>query len=124
MTINPPTTTTPIGELGPKGVDRPASVEPRRTRAAAPPSEVARDGADEPVAAVAAEKEAESRAAAVLEFPLQELSIRRDPEIDRVVVLVRDAQTGEVVRQIPSEEWVRVLKRLHGVKGLFVDQKG
>jgi len=79
MTINPPTTTTPIGELGPKGVDRPASGEPRRTRAAAPPSEVARDDADEPVAAVAAEKEAESRAAAVLEFPLQELSIRRDP---------------------------------------------
>jgi hypothetical protein len=124
MTINPRQTTTPIGELGPREVDRAASGEPRRNRAAAPPSEIARDVAEKRVDAAVAESEAASRAVAVPEFPLQELSIRRDTEIDRVVVQVRDSQTGEVVRQIPSEEWVRHLKRLRGAKGLFVDQKG
>jgi len=54
----------------------------------------------------------------------RQLSIRKDPELDRVVVQVIDGETGDVVRQIPSEEWMRHLKRLKGAKGLFVDQKG
>jgi len=57
-------------------------------------------------------------------FPLQELSIRREDEIGKVVVQVIDSETGEVVRQIPSEEWVRVLKRLERAKGVLVDEAG
>jgi hypothetical protein len=79
--------------------------------------EVRPDGAGEHAAA-------EQRRAVIPEFPLQHLAIRKDPEIDRVVVQVLDAATGDVVRQIPSEEWVRHLKRLRGAKGLFVDRKG
>jgi flagellar protein FlaG len=57
-------------------------------------------------------------------FPLQELSIRREDEIGKVVVQVIDSETREVVRQIPPEEWVRVLKRLTGAKGVLVDEAG
>ena len=122
MTINPQQTTLLVGELGTKRVDRPVASEPRRTGAVTPPSAAAKDAA-----AMADEKAApqtEPPPVAAPGFPLQELSIRKDPEIDRVIVQVLDAKTHEVVRQIPSEEWVRVLKRLRGAKGLFVDRKG
>jgi flagellar protein FlaG len=122
MTIYPHQTTTPVGELGTRRVDRPVIEEPRRPRAAAPTSET-RSGselpAEEEVARAAAQE-----AGAAAEFTVQQLAIRKDPEIDRVVVQVLDAATGEVVRQIPSEEWVSHLRRLRGAKGLFVDQKG
>lgn len=123
MTIYPHQTTTPVGELGTRRADRPVIEEPRRSRAAVPTSDAARAGEQ-----LATEEEA-SRAitrerATIPEFPMQQLSIRKDPEIDRVVVQVLDAATGAVVRQIPSEEWVRHLKRLRGAKGLFVDQRG
>jgi len=122
MTINPHQTTTPVGELGTRRVDRPVIEEPRRPRAAAPTSEAQASTqlpAEEEVARAALQEQS-----AVAEFPLQQLAIRKDPEIDRVVVQVLDSTTGEVVRQIPSEEWVSHLKRLRGAKGLFVDQKG
>jgi flagellar protein FlaG len=123
MTINPQQNAVLVGELGTRRVDRPVAPESRRTGAVtAPPSEAAKDAA-----ALADEKAAqqtEPAPDAAPGFPLQELSIRKDPEIDRVVVQVLDAKTHEVVRQIPSEEWVRVLKRLRGAKGLFVDRKG
>lgn len=122
MTINPHQTTTPVGELGTRRVDRPVIEEPRRPRAAAPTSEAQASDqlpAEEEVARAAVQEQS-----AVAEFPLQQLAIRKDPEIDRVVVQVLDSTTGEVVRQIPSEEWVSHLKRLRGAKGLFVDQKG
>jgi hypothetical protein len=58
------------------------------------------------------------------EFPLHELSIRHDADIRRLVVQVIDSQTREVVRQIPSERFVRALKSLDSAKGLFVDGEG
>lgn len=122
MTIYPHQTTTPVGELGTRRVDRPVIEEPRRAGAAAPTSEAQASTqlpAEEEVARAAVQEQG-----AVAEFPLQQLAIRKDPEIDRVVVQVLDSATGEVVRQIPSEEWVSHLKRLRGAKGLFVDQKG
>lgn len=124
MTIYPNRTTAPIGELTTRRAERPASEEPRRSRAAAPPSDVARAARAEKVAAQEAETAQAEEAAPVAEFPRQELAIRKDDEINRVVVQVLDSETGEVVRQIPSEEWVRHLRRLRGAKGLFVDRKG
>ncbi|MBM4267823.1 MAG: flagellar protein FlaG [Deltaproteobacteria bacterium] len=58
------------------------------------------------------------------EFPLHELSIRHDADIHRLVVQVINSQTREVVRQIPSERFVRALKSLESAKGLFVDGEG
>ena len=125
MTIDPQHTTTLIGQLETRRASRPAFEEPRRTRAAAPPAGAGRTAEGEKVAAAEAEKAlVEAARAAAPEFPRQDLAIRKDHEIDRVVVQVLDSATGEVVRQIPSEEWVRHLKRLHGATGLFVDRKG
>jgi flagellar protein FlaG len=78
----------------------------------------------EEVAEVEGQKVPEVDESTLPEPSVRQLAIRKDPEIDRVVVQVIDGKTGEVVRQIPSEEWVRHLKRLKGAKGLFVDQKG
>ena len=40
------------------------------------------------------------------------LSFARDESIDRSVITVRDTQTNQVVRQIPSEEVVAVARQL------------
>ena len=124
MTIYPHQTTAPIGELTTRRADRPAFEELRRSRAAAPPSRAERAAQAENLAGAEGEKLPSTEESQVPEPGIRQLAIRKDPEIDRVVVQVLDAKTGEVVRQIPSEEWVRHLKRLKGAKGLFVDQKG
>ena len=124
MNINPRQSTAPIGDLSSPRADRWASEELRRKPAAAPPSrQVSAEKAEE-VAEDEGQKVPEVDQSTLPEPPIRQLAIRKDPEIDRVVVQVIDAKTGEVVRQIPSEEWVRHLKRLQGAKGLFVDQKG
>jgi flagellar protein FlaG len=124
MTINPRQSTAPIGDLSSPRADRWASEELRRKPAAAPPSHRVRAAKAEEVAEVEGQKVPEVDESTLPEPSVRQLAIRKDPEIDRVVVQVIDGKTGEVVRQIPSEEWVRHLKRLKGAKGLFVDQKG
>jgi len=115
MTINPQQSTVPVGDLAPRRVDRPVAAEPQGTAAPA--------DATKRVQAVD-KQDGATAAPAAPDFPLQELSIEKDPELGRFVVKVLDAKTHEVVRQIPSEEWVRVMKSLRGAKGLFVDRKG
>lgn len=112
---------------------RPATGSPQGARwregAAAAPTRAAEDalrlpGVDDGEAE-AHERPAAGEARAPLpEFPLQELSIRMHPELDQVIVQVIDSRTREVVRQIPPEEWVRVLEQLHGRRGVLVDRRG
>lgn len=71
-----------------------------------------------------AEREGLARPAAGTEFALRELSIRRDPDTGILIVKVIDSKTGEVVRQIPQEEWVRIRKRVAEAKGMLVDGEG
>jgi len=40
------------------------------------------------------------------------LSFARDESIDRSVITVRDTQTNQVVRQIPSEEVVAIARQI------------
>lgn len=124
MTINPNRSTAPIGDFAARGADRPALEELRRSRSSTPPAREALAREAEKVAEAARENLPTEQEAQVPVPSTRQLSIRKDPELDRVVVQVIDAETGEVVRQIPSEEWVRHLKRLEGAKGLFVDQEG
>jgi len=122
---------TPVGpDPQAKVAERPAPAEVRRVEAAAPAEEPAHElhllGADDearnaPDDAAAARADAPSPAP---EFRLQQLAIRKHPDMNRVIVQVIDAETGEVVRQIPPEEWVQVLERLQSAKGVLVDREG
>jgi len=40
------------------------------------------------------------------------LSFRRDESIDRSIIIVRDANTNQLVRQIPAEEVVEIARQL------------
>lgn len=51
------------------------------------------------------------------------LKIEIDPDTDRVVVKVLDDQSGEVIRQIPSQEMVEIAKRLDAMQGIFVTKR-
>jgi len=104
-------------------IDPPDTASRTEQRAATPeaPREPRPPAADDVDVAEAARA---LQGAAVPGFPLQELSIRREDEIGKVVVQVIDSETKEVVRQIPPEEWVQVLKRLQSAKGVLVDEAG
>lgn len=45
-----------------------------------------------------------------------------DPDSKDVIVKVIDRETGEVIRQIPSEAMVQIAKEFHKLKGLLVEQ--
>lgn len=49
------------------------------------------------------------------------LAISKDP--DAVVVKVTDRQSGELVRQIPSEDVLKLRKQLQDLTGLLFDEK-
>lgn len=46
-----------------------------------------------------------------------------DDSLDRPVVIVRNTQTGEVVRQIPNEVVVRVAHSIDQLKGLLLNAR-
>ena len=51
----------------------------------------------------------------------RDLEFRVDDGADTTVVTVRNPSTGEVVRQIPNEEALRLMRRLNAQSGTFVD---
>ena len=51
----------------------------------------------------------------------RDLEFRVDDSADTTVVTVRNPSTGEVVRQIPNEEALQVMRRLNAQSGTFVD---
>jgi flagellar protein FlaG len=53
----------------------------------------------------------------------QRLDIGVDPSTGAVVVKVSDDKTGEVVRQIPSEDALRVARNIEVLTGILVDHK-
>jgi len=42
-------------------------------------------------------------------------------DIDSLVIRVVDRESGDVIRQIPSEEWLAASKALKDLRGLMVD---
>jgi flagellar protein FlaG len=50
-----------------------------------------------------------------------ELSFSVDQSSDQIVVRVTDANTGKVIRQIPSEEMLRLSRNIKEMIGLFYD---
>ena len=51
------------------------------------------------------------------------LSFRIDEELDRNVVTIYETSTGDVIRQIPDEEMLDILKRLAARSSGFVEEK-
>ena len=51
----------------------------------------------------------------------RDLEFRVDIGANTTVVTVSNPSTGEVVRQIPNEEALRVMRRLNAQSGTFVD---
>lgn len=51
------------------------------------------------------------------------LQFEVDKDADRVIVKVVDRESGEVIRQIPTEEVVRIAKVLGKAPGLLVSQE-
>lgn len=49
------------------------------------------------------------------------LQFEVDKDTDKLIVKVIDRSTGEVIRQIPNEEVVRIAKLMSDGKGLLVD---
>ena len=57
------------------------------------------------------------------DFTGHDLSFRHDEELNRVIVQVVDAKTREVVRTIPPEEIVNILKNIRRAQGALLDEE-
>ena len=54
----------------------------------------------------------------------QQMTIAIDQQTGAIVVTVTDRKTGETVRQIPSEDALKLRRSLDSLTGILVDQKG
>jgi flagellar protein FlaG len=52
----------------------------------------------------------------------RDLAFRLDEKVDRTVITVRHAETGEVVRQIPSEDVLNLAHSMEDIKGLLFNE--
>lgn len=48
--------------------------------------------------------------------------IRRDEDLNRYLVTIKDEQSGEIVRQIPDEALLRFARNLETLKGILFDE--
>jgi len=75
-----------------------------------------------------AEQEERAKAAAdkineFIESFTRDLQFTIDKDTDRVVVKVVNRKSGDVIRQIPSEEALKIAKALDELKGLIITEK-
>lgn len=52
------------------------------------------------------------------------LSLAIDKELNRVLIRFKDPESGEIIRQIPPEAVLDMLKRLNELKGAMFDTEG
>lgn len=52
------------------------------------------------------------------------LSLSIDKELNRVLIRFKDPESGDVVRQIPPEAVIEMMKRLKELKGTMFDSQG
>lgn len=75
-----------------------------------------------------AEQEERAKAAAdrineFIESFTRDLKFTVDKDSERVVLKVVDRKSGDVIRQIPSEEALKIAKALDELKGLIIKEK-
>ncbi len=73
-------------------------------------------------AASPARDEAGEAIKARLAQPQSQLSIQMDPDTGKMIVRLTDPQTGEVIRQLPPEEMLKLAKAIDRYLGLLVDR--
>jgi flagellar protein FlaG len=74
------------------------------------------------------QKEKKEQIAAFIDFlqtsyPDKRLHFLLHEPTDRVVIQVLDAESGEVLRQIPEEEMLQMIEAIHKILGLLVDEE-
>ncbi|MFH1851613.1 MAG: flagellar protein FlaG [Candidatus Neomarinimicrobiota bacterium] len=52
-----------------------------------------------------------------------DISFSVDPGSDRPIILVKDKTTGKIIRQIPSEEMIRLTKSMKALAGIIFHQE-
>lgn len=52
-----------------------------------------------------------------------QLNFSVDPELSQIVVKVREKHTGKLIRQIPSEEALRLSKTMEALQGMLIKHK-
>ena len=91
---------------------------------ATPRQELPGSGQTLPPAAIRSDvKEAVSRLNNYVQNLRRDLQFRVDENSDRVIVTVVDSESGEVIRQIPSEEVLAVAHNLQQAHGLLVNTR-
>lgn len=123
MTISPVRTPPPGIEIGTRRTD-PATAPDRATAASAPPAVPAQEQTDEtkpvdPRPTLDATPGVLAIATSQLPTPPHKVDT-----IDDSITQAVDPRVGVLARQVPTEEWVRALKRLREAKGLFVNRRG
>ena len=58
-----------------------------------------------------------------LELSNQQIKLTVDQDTGAIVVTVTDRRTGDTVRQIPSEDALKLRQRLDSLTGILVDRK-
>ena len=104
-----------------------AAVVAPEARSAAPKAQHGDAAGVERVEENGGAKASESRRAAELESRLQEagndLSVAVDEGTGMMVVRVTDNQTGEVVKQIPAQEFIDAELNMERIVGLIIDDQ-
>lgn len=83
-------------------------------------------GATSPTTGVEQKQQVEAAVKAVKDFiqPMaSNLAFEMDDDSGRTVIKITEASSGELIRQIPSEEMLEIAKALDRLQGLLVKQK-
>jgi flagellar protein FlaG len=117
--------TTPINALVASTQREPVSVAAPATRNMAPAKKAAvPDGAEKAAQSTSNKKiEAFDEINATLKMSSIGVRFEFDKEADMMIAKVVDVESGDVIRQMPTEEAVHISKVLGKLQGLLVSQK-
>lgn len=113
-TISNTGTATPLPAAPPQGAPAPAAKPP----VAVPEPTQQRQPSQEQV-----QRAVESMKELVQAKAPNSLSFSIDDTTGKTIVRVSDAQTGEMIRQIPSEELLEIARSLDKLQGMLLEQK-
>jgi flagellar protein FlaG len=68
-------------------------------------------------------EQAAARVKEVLRGTTSRLEIEIDHDLDKVVIKILNGESGEIIRQIPSQELLDLAKHLEAPKGLLVRER-